>query len=118
MWKLRVAPARRRARVRRNLGAGRLRRPLLRFFGVVLSDDAANRGEYFLHRGVLRFCRLGHAVLVQLALPSSRLPASVASDRMRRITGVDTCRITCLASCKIAARPVVAQVDGADILGT
>src|SRR5215813_11445260 len=90
MWELRVAPARRRARVRRNLGAGRLRRPLLRFFGVVLSDDAANRGEYFLHRGFLRFCRLRHAVLVQLALPSSRLPASVASDRMRRITRAES----------------------------
>jgi len=38
---------------------------------------------------------------------------------MRRESQVSnhTCRITCLPSCKIAARTVVAQVDGAHILG-
>src|SRR5262249_24661539 len=69
MWELRVAPARRRARVRRNLGAGRLRRPLLRVFGVVLSDDAATRGECSLHRGFLRSSRLGHDPSAGLAQP-------------------------------------------------
>jgi hypothetical protein len=69
------------------LKSRRLGRALHRFVRIVLGDDTANRGEYFLHGRFLGLCRLRHR-----APPSAHMfvraawRETLAALRTRRIT--------------------------------
>ena len=71
-------PRRRRGRRRRRLAGGRLG-------GIVVGDDAANRGENFLHRRLLRLRRLAHCQSLQCRIPA--IPTDARGiERPQRIT--------------------------------